>query len=185
MISSSSSGARLLGDKVPGKIRIHVFGAESGCGPERSETLKTPGNIPDLLLQFPLRGLLRGLSGIYPARRSLQQVFAYRVPILPNEQRVCPIDRWAELPRRRRVRLLHASVCLPLGSSTSSTCSWTIRPSYTSRRPIVRSGCTSPSMSLTARHTSCDDEPPTAASTSSRRPRAGRPARSWRYRDSS
>ena len=41
----------------------------------------------DLFLQFPLRGLLRGLSGIYPARRSLQQVLAYRVPVLPNEQR--------------------------------------------------------------------------------------------------
>ena len=48
---------------------------------------KRPALYPISSLELSLRGLVGGLAGIDPAGRSLQQVFAYRVSVLSNEQR--------------------------------------------------------------------------------------------------
>ena len=90
--------------QVSGEVGVHVLGAESRRGPESAETVQAPRPVPDLLLKFPLRGLVRVFAGIYPARRCLQQVFAYRVPVLAYEATPCPTDRWAARPPRRRAR---------------------------------------------------------------------------------
>ena len=110
-MSSSSSGARLLGDRSSGEVGVHVLGAESGRRPEPAETVQATGLVPDLLLQFPLRGLVRVFAGIDPACRSLKQVFAYRVPVLSNEQ--CPA-RLIDGQNDHSVGVLGHLACSPL-----------------------------------------------------------------------